>query len=246
MSQPKVLVACPIIDRNKYCIDKFLDCVNSLTYTNKEFLLVDNSATEDFYNELKTKGLNVIRGKHFDKAIPALVFNRNIIRSYFLARDFDYLFSLDSDVICQPDSIEKLMKHEKEIVTGIYYSAKIEQGKMVAKPMLFNRLNDEEFKQLLDKGEYKKQFEQGMKREEIFKQLTRDDVKEPKLMETAVAGLGVVLIKRNILEKIAFRFDPDINATDDFFFFVDTEKAGFKLYADTTVKCSHLHGGRKN
>ncbi len=245
MKTPKVLVACPIIDRNKYCSEKFINCYTSLTYPNKELLLVDNSATEEFYDELKEKKLNVIRGKHFKNAVEAIVYNRNVVRSYFLARDYDYLFSLDSDVICEPDAIEKLMKHQKEIVTGIYYSAKIENGIAVAKPMLFVRLSDSEFKEVISKEEYKKQLEQGLKREDIFRQLNREEVIEPKLIQVVVAGLGVVLIKRNVLEKVAFRFDSAIKATDDFFFFVDTEKAGFELYADTTVKCSHLHGGRK-
>lgn len=245
MKTPKVLVACPIIDRNKYCFEKFINCYNSLTYPNKELLLVDNSATEDFYNELKTRKINVIRGKHFEKTVEALVYNRNAVRSYFLARDYDYLFSLDSDVICEPDAIEKLMKHQKEIVSGIYYSAKMENGVPVAKPMLFVRLNDAEFQELLTKEEYKQQFEQGLKREDIFRQLNREEVLDSKLIIVDVAGLGVVLIKRNVLEKVPFRFDSTIKATDDFFFFVDTQKAGFELYADTTVKCSHLHGGRK-
>jgi len=242
---PKVLVACPIIDRNKYCFDKFISCYNALTYPNKELLLVDNSETEDFYNELRAKKLNVVRGKHFDKTVEAIVYNRNVVRSYFLARDYDYLFSLDSDVICEPDAIEKLMTHQKEMVSGIYYSAKIENGVIVAKPMLFIRLKDEEFQEVLKNEQYKQALEQGLKREDIFRQLNREEVLEPKIINVDVAGLGVVLIKRNVLEKVPFRFDASIKATDDFFFFVDTEKAGFKLYADTTVKCSHLHGGRK-
>ena len=247
MNQPKVLVACPIIDRNKYCFDRFLACYTALTYPNKELLLVDNSATENFYNDLKSKGLNVIRGKHFSRAIEALVYNRNIVRSYFLARKYDYLFSLDSDVICEPDAIERLMKRQKEMASGIYYSAKMENGVPVAKPMVFVRLKDEEFAKIsADEKFVELMAQNGLKREDIFRQLNREEVLEPKLIEINVAGLGVVLIQRNVLEKVPFRFDETIKATDDFFFFVDTEKAGFKLYADTTVKCSHLHGGRNN
>lgn len=245
MHQPKILIACPIIDRNKYCIDKYLDCIKSLTYPNKEFLLVDNSATEDFYNELKTKGANVIRGKHFDKAVPALVYNRNIIRSYFLARDFDYLFSLDSNIICPPDAIEKLLAHNKELATGIYYSATIEQGKIIAKPMLYTQITDEQFNQITQTEQYK-QSPQQIKKEELFRQLTRQEIQEPKLIEIAIAGLGAVLIKKEVLEKVAFTIDENKQATDDCFFFKQTAKEGYKLYADTTVKCTHLHGGRKN
>lgn len=243
---PKVLVACPIIDRNRYCVDKFLECFNSLTYKNKELLLVDNSATEDFYNELKAKKVNVIRGKHFDQAVPALVYNRNLVRAYFLSRDYDYLFSLDSDVICPPDAIETLMRHQKEMVSGIYYSATIENGQVVAKPMLFVRPSDSEFEQLLQQPQFKQSFERGkIKKADLFRPLTKQEVQEPKLIEVVVAGLGVVLIKKEVLEKVAFTFDETKKATDDFFFFIAAEQAGYKLYADTTVKCSHLHGGRK-
>ncbi len=244
MNLPKILIACPIIDRNRYCIDKYIECLKSLTYPNKEFLLVDNSATEEFYNELKAKGINVIRGKHFDKAVPALVYNRNIIRSYFLARDFDYLFSLDSDVMCQPDAIEKLLAHKKELVTGVYYSATIEQGKITAKPMLFVKITDEEFSKIMQVEQYKQMPQ--IKKEDLFRQLTKQEIQEPKLLEVDIAGLGAVLIKREVLEKTAFTFDADKKATDDFFFFEQTAKQGYKLYCDTTVKCTHLHGGRKS
>ena len=75
---------------------------------------------------------------------------------------------------------------------------------------------------------------------------TKQEIQEPKLIEVAIAGLGVVLIKKEVLEKIAFTYDENKPATDDFFFFTQTAKNGYKLYADTTIKCTHLHGGRNN
>ena len=243
--QPKILIACPIIDTRKYCIDRYLDCIRKLTYPNKEFLLVDNSATEDFYHELKAKGVPVMRGKHFAKGMDALIHNRNIIRDHFLTHDFDYLFSLDSDVICEPDAIEKLLQHNKDIVSGIYYGAYIEQGNVVAKPLLYKQITPEAFAELLKNEQMKQRIEAGIiKQETLFRQLTREEVQEKKLIEINVAGLGVVLIKRTVLEKVSFRQEPTIKASDDYFFFTDAANAGFKAYADTSVTCAHLHAGR--
>ncbi len=242
---PKILIACPIIDTRKYCIDRYLECIRTLTYSNKELLLVDNSATEDFYQELKAKGVPVLRGKHFPKGMDALIHNRNIIRDYFLSKDFDYLFSLDSDVICTPDAIEKLLQHNKDIVSGVYYGAYIEQQKVVAKPLLYKQITPESFAELLKNEEVRTHVESGaIKQETLFRQLTREEVQEKKLISINVAGLGVVLIKRAVLEKVHFRQDPTIKASDDYFFFTDAARAGFTAYADTSVTCTHLHAGR--
>lgn len=44
---------------------------------------------------------------------------RNLIADW-VVRGFDYLLSVDSDIVLPPDALEKMLKHDKDMVTGIY------------------------------------------------------------------------------------------------------------------------------
>ena len=43
---------------------------------------------------------------------------RNLIANW--AQKYDYLFSVDSDIVMPPDTLKKLIAHNKDIVTGMY------------------------------------------------------------------------------------------------------------------------------
>jgi len=56
---------------------------------------------------------------------------------------------------------------------------------------------------------------------------------------------GVSLFKRNVLEKIAFRYDPNILAAhQDAFFFTDACAMGFESWYHRDVRCPHVAGWR--
>src|SRR5690606_1027261 len=44
---------------------------------------------------------------------------RNLI-SDWVVKGYDYLFSVDSDISFAPDTLKKLLSHDKDIVTGVY------------------------------------------------------------------------------------------------------------------------------
>ncbi|MDI6655388.1 MAG: hypothetical protein QME59_05820 [Candidatus Hydrothermarchaeota archaeon] len=48
-------------------------------------------------------------------------FNRNIIARDALKQNADYMFWLDSDMVVEGDTILKLMEHDKDIVSGLYF-----------------------------------------------------------------------------------------------------------------------------
>ena len=71
--KPKILVGCPTSDHKEYCLDKYLEGIKALTYPNFDFVLVDNSKEEKYYNKLKDKGLNVLRDKYYELARERLL-----------------------------------------------------------------------------------------------------------------------------------------------------------------------------
>ncbi len=53
------------------------------------------------------------------------------------------------------------------------------------------------------------------------------------------------MIHRDVLEKVKFRYDlTNCEGTDDIFFCMDARKEGFKIYADTAIKCKHKISGK--
>lgn len=46
--------------------------------------------------------------------------NRNNVAHYALQHEYDYVFYVDSDIILPPDTLKKLISHDKEFVCGMY------------------------------------------------------------------------------------------------------------------------------
>jgi len=60
------------------------------------------------------------------------------------------------------------------------------------------------------------------------------------LIEIGAAGVGCVLIEREVLKKVKFRYEPDKKAFDDMFFYLDAKKAGYKIYVEGNIRVEHL------
>lgn len=228
---PKILVACPTADHYRYCTDDWINAVKSFSYKDLDILLVDNSATNDYFNEFSKK-VPMIKTSRIENLKELVARDRNVLREKVLNENYDYLLSLEIDVIPPADLIERLLSHKKDIVSGVYYkpyNLTVKQdGKLVKKavkifPLLW---------QSVDK--------------ESVRQLTSSEIEDPKLIEVAISGLGCLLIHRSVLEKVKFRVNlKESPACDDVWFCHDVRELGFKIFADTSIKCKHLLKGKK-
>jgi len=214
----KILIGCPTSSYKEYCLREYLEGVKRLSYENVHLILVDNSENDDYYNKLKRFGVSVIRGKYFESAKDRIIHSRNLLRRYCLENDYDYLLSLEQDVVPPKNVIERLMKHDKEIVGGLYYY--LGDDKKTLLPMIW----------VHHEGEY-------------ARRLTFKEVQGEELIEAITCGLGCVLIKRNALDKIRFRHVKGEEPWDDLWFGEDARQKGFKVYVDTGVKCKHYVKG---
>lgn len=220
--EPKVLVS-------RYCFKQYSltsavgqDSIKSLTYKNYNILLVDNSADSNYSEKIKSLGLPVLKDIRLEDVKERITHSRNIIRKKVLEENYDYFLSLEQDVIPPKDVIERLLKHQKDIVSGVYYTIYKINGKKVTRPLLWAAVdNDQEMRFMGTEA--------------------KEGLTNPKLVEIKASGLGCILISRKVLEKIEFKSTKD--TFDDIPFCLDAAKTGFKLYADTGVHCKHLLGG---
>ena len=146
--------------------------------------------------------------------------NRNKIRHSFLERKADYLWMVDSDIMLDADSLDKLMAlaHPSRIVAGRY---RTNMGGVILPVWMTWNAKDNTY-------EFKKEF---------------DEVSEPFLIDAC--GMGHTLIPREILEalpKHPFDFirKRGLMYGEDVAFCYRAQKAGFEVWADPRASVRHI------
>ncbi len=220
MSKPKILVGCPTSFHKEYALEQYVKTIKSLTYPNFDILLVDNSKDNSYFKKIKSFKIPVIKGPYFESARDRIVASRNILREKAIKENYDYFFSLEQDVLPPSDIIEKLLKHNKKLITAVYFAHNVmpDQVSRELMPLVYK---------LVDKKDLSMR---PLNESELWQQQG--------LTEVVSAGLGCLLIHKDILEKIKFRYEK--NTFDDRWFFIDCYNLKIKSFADTSIKCKHL------
>ena len=158
--------------------------------------------------------------------IGSLVYDsRNKLAGLAMQMDADYIMWFDSDMVFQPDTLERMMdvmdKHpEVDILSGLY----VRRGAPFT-PVIFSKLEVNEH------GE-----------------LDWDDVEHlpDELFEVAGCGFGCVLMKTDCLYEIAAKenggmwFTPIAGAGEDCAFCIRARNAGYKIYCDPNISLGHM------
>lgn len=227
---PKVLVGGPVSDHHDYCYEEFVKSVKNLSYPNFDVFFVDNSKDNKFYEKIKKDFPNTGRIPYNENVKIRLAYSRELARKKVLEEGYDYLFCLDQDVVPPKDIIQKLMEHGKYIITGIYYNNYVK---------LNPNTNEYENRKL------PVAWVKSLKDKNKLVTIRKDVIESGELIKIDSCGTGCILIHREILEKIKFRWEDDKEGVDDVFFCIDALNLGYEIYADTSVVCEHLVDGRK-
>jgi len=217
-------------DRKAYIIDKFLDSIRSLTYKNIEILFVDNSKTEEYADYIRNEGFEVIRSGWFETTHERLTDAYNTLRVKFLEGDYSHLMVIEQDIIAPNDTIERLLQHDKDVCSGLYYLAD-------TPCVMVGGLRD------VPPGKEREfRFE---KKVYFYDFIDEKILKTKKLVQVFCCGLGCVLIKREVLEKVEFRIKKNPGGEwkghNDMFFYFDLRARNIKVFLDPTIKCEHYN-----
>ena len=138
-------------------------------------------------------------------------------------KDYDYIMWIDSDQVFEPNDFFKLLEHDKDIVSGLY----------LRKPQ-GDTLNDIpiEFACFNEDG----------------KMLYTNEV-NGELRKVWSNGMGWMLIKKGVFEKIDYPWFYPINTNDgvgihgeDISFQIRAKNVGFDSYVDTSIIVGHEKG----
>ena len=144
---------------------------------------------------------------------------RNLIADWMVNNDFDYLFSVDSDIAFPPDTLTRFLEHDRDMVTGVYRQRKPEQIVEIYNGVGQN-ISWESLKQA---GE------------------------DQKLVEVGGCGFGCVLIKKQVFTAIPyphFEYTVALNhantISEDVDFCRKATNRGFTIWCDTHLQCDHI------
>ena len=221
MKQHKILLGTLTSHHKDYCLDQWAKYVKSLTYP-VDVLVLDNSEDEAHVKKITDLGLNAIHYRTERDTIQEIMCDcNNYIRDKVLKENYDFLFSLETDVFSAPNIIENLLLHRKPVVGVPYFIHKHYDSKLIT-------FDVEEF------GDFR--LSGSMKPKQAFKYVDGTVKRAHQL------GLGCILIHRSVLEMIEFRIEDDQTGSHpDSFFHQDCLAKGIPVYADTMEIATHIN-----
>lgn len=147
---------------------------------------------------------------------------RNLIADW-VVKGFDYLFSVDSDIAFPPNTLKKLLSHDRDVVSGLYIQRKPGQHIL-------------EIYEANDHG--------GVSN------IPYGKLKGRNLVEVQGCGFGCVLVKAEVLKTIGYpqfkyrsALDHNHTISEDVDFCKKALAKGFRIWADATIKCRHIGQG---
>lgn len=148
--------------------------------------------------------------------------SRNTLATRAIQTEADYVLWLDSDMVFEPDLLERLMKtlteNDLDIVTGLYF-----RRVQPYSPVLFKDLT--------------------LIRDTFFEWSEFKEV-PPDLFEVAGCGFGCVLMKTDaffdVQSKFGNMFAPIGNTGEDLAFCWRARECGYKVWCDPSIICGHV------
>ena len=221
-SYPKVLVGTVTHDGQEYAFDRFITALKDIDYPNFDIIVVDTSENEDYYEKLKQ-----VEGIRVEKCIWTIQYTSrlsnglNMLRKHLIygGDQYDYLFSIDSDVIVPPDILTKLVNQKKELI-----------GAPV--PIGFHEVG---IPCVLKSTNAIREAKGGIR----LDYMTWEEIGD-KPIKVIASGLGCLLIHREILKNVQFKNIVVLQWAPDVVFLIECVAKGFEFWCDPTIKVEHL------
>jgi cellulose synthase/poly-beta-1,6-N-acetylglucosamine synthase-like glycosyltransferase len=219
MAIPKILIAAPQHDSKKYCWDDWIKNVYSFNYPNVDVLLVDNSDTADFFEEMKSHPVYLhridVQGK---TTLEKMTESHEFIRQSAIDNKYDYLLHLETDVFPSQDVIERLLFHNKQIISVPY-----------------NILSGAERELCIVYAEHDSILDSLV----LYRKPIDLTILGNGVQQVFNAGIGCTLFKTSILNKFKFRFVQGVEAHPDTWLAYDMLSKNIPVYIDSDMLAQH-------
>lgn len=227
----KILVGTIFSGIKDYAIRPWFNNICKFTYPQFDFCAVDNSKDKNYHDkvlkyflsEKKDSSIKNLSVLHTPITNPNseifMADSANALRDYFLKGEYTHLLYNECDVFPPDDILELLLAYRKEIIGTLFFTG----AKKTSYPMLsqINYYWDKVVAPM--KGYLETFYDIGA-------------IHQPKKILSA--GLGCVLINRNIIEQFPFKADYSLRFHHDTLFTKDLWESGIPNYY-VPIICRH-------
>ncbi|MGR6760430.1 glycosyltransferase [Paenibacillus sp. T2-29] len=238
INTPTVTIAAPIRNR-AWILPLYLECIKNIEYPKNrtELLFVLNDSQDESLNlltEFKKNHLEYknIRIEKYSRNVPEdkrdlntrnnyIYTHLSKLRNYITSKvKTDYLMFIDTDILVQPDIINNLLKHNKDIVSGLIWNGYISTSdKPYTYPNIM-RINSNGFYEHIANNYVK----------------NAPFLSSPILMEVDLTG-AVIMLSRKVYKSVKYGFHPQ---GEDAYFCKMAQDKGFELFCDLSVFSNHI------
>ena len=217
---PKILISAPHADVKNYSIHQWINFTKHLIYPNYDLLIVDNSITTDNQKMFESMGIECIWINPKNKERQQVVAeSHEMIRTTALKRGYDAVFHLETDIIPNDiDILHKLLIQKKDVIGAVY-----QVGFGQDRELMIHSIDSN--------GNMRNVYPSGLD----------FSILDGLLHKVYGAGLGCILIKRNVLKKFSFRYEKGAKYYPDSFFYADMHRLKIPIYLDTMLFCEHYN-----
>lgn len=143
---------------------------------------------------------------------------RNLIAEW--AKRYDYLLSIDSDIVLPRDSLVKMLAADKDIISGLYIQR------------IPGTQTLEVYMDTSNGG---------------CTNIPYSLIENRGVVEIAACGMGCALIKSDVFRKLEYphfyyksALDHSNTVSEDVYFCMKARQSGFTVWADASIKCDHI------
>lgn len=227
----KILVGTLFSNVKDYSIRPWFNNICKFSYPQFDFCAVDNSKDKSYHDRILKNFLSQKRNSNIDKLTVLhtprqsqhseifMADSANTLRDYFLKGGYTHLLYNECDVFSDSDILELLLAYKKKIIGALFFTG----GKKTSYPML-SQINYYWDKVRAPMKGYLETF------------YDMEDISTPK--QVLSAGLGCVLIQRNIIEQFPFKADHTLRFHHDTLFTKDLWEAEIPNYY-VPIICRH-------
>ncbi|MGM1044883.1 MAG: hypothetical protein ACQEXX_01915 [Bacillota bacterium] len=239
MLQLKTITIAAAVRNREWILPNYLDSISSIDYPKEliEIRFVVNDSTDKTYEILSNFKMKMQQSY---KKIFIDIYNRDVpidqrelsvrnnfiydhlskLKNFIISRTkTDYLLFVDTDILVSPDIINNLLKHNKDIVSGLIWNGYLTNP---IKPYLYPNV------MRLNNGIY----------QHILNRAIRDanTSPSPSLLKVDLTG-AVILISRKAYKSVKYGFHPQ---GEDAYFCKMAQDKGFELFCDIGMFCHHI------
>ena len=230
MSLPRVLVCAPTSIFKDYCFIDWIKNVEQFTYPLFDVFLCDNSSDLEYSKKVNDYAWKNISNNFYcfhyplekQPLVQKIAYSHDVCSHIAVHKHYDYMLHLETDVFPEKDIIERLLWNNKEVVGAVYYTEEGAKRKPVLQRIINLSPNEEDIVSV----NFEPKEDLGFLNGEV--------------KQVGHVGLGCVLIKTTVFEKVKFRCDLDYpEHSADSFFANDCYDNKIPIYVDTSLVAKH-------